>query len=110
MESGFDGVSEKLLSYISQNCDKKITLKSVAELCSYNPSYFSRIFKYATGQTFTAYLKKERIRKAENLLEKTDLRITDIPWEVGYSDATAFFADFKKITGKTPMQYRKSKN
>ena len=110
MESGFDGVSEKLLSYISQNCDRKITLKNVAERCSYNPSYFSRIFKNATGVTFTAYLKKERIKKAEKLLEKTDIRITDIPWEVGYSDATAFFADFKKITGNTPMQYRKSKN
>ena len=63
MEIGFDGVSERLLSYVSQNCDKKLTLEHVANMCGYNPSYFSRIFKKNTGLTFTEYLKKERVKK-----------------------------------------------
>ena len=83
--------------------------KSIADMCSYNHSYFSRIFKNHTGMTFTGYLKKARLNKAEGLLLNTDMSITDIIFESGYTDKTKFFSDFKKLKGETPFQYRKSK-
>lgn len=107
LDCSFDGVSEKLIHYIGTHCHEKLTLSGIAGMCSYNVSYFSRIFKEYTGVTFTEYLKNVRIRKALHLIESTNLKITDIIFEVGYADKTKFFRDFKFYTGKTPLEYRK---
>ena len=107
LEFSFDGISEKLLSYIELHCSEKLTLESIAKMCSYAPAYFSRVFKNYTGQNFTSYLKKARIEKAANLLLTTDSKITDIVYLVGYSDKTKFFSHFKSIMGTSPLKYRK---
>jgi len=109
LDSSFDGINEKLLHYINIHCGEKLTLSGIAKLCSYNVSYFSRIFKEYTGMTFTEYLKNARIQKALNLISKTNLNITDIVFEAGYTDKTRFYNDFKKKEGVTPLEYRKSK-
>ncbi len=109
LEEGFNGVSDKLLSYITQHCCEKITLESIAKLCNYNKSYFSRIFKEYTNTTFTEFVKKARIEKAKELLTQTDSSITDIVYKVGYSDKTKFFSHFKACTGISPLRYRKNK-
>jgi YesN/AraC family two-component response regulator len=108
-ETRFDGISDKLLTYISANCAQRLTLSGVAQMCAYNSSYFSRIFKMHTGMNFTAYLRKIRIEKAENLLLSTDNRVLDIMYDVGYTDPTRFFEDFKTLNGMTPLKFRKSK-
>ncbi len=109
-DNGFDGVSEKLLHYITLHCGENITLSSVAKMCSYNTSYFSRIFKEYTSKTFTSFLKEARIEKAANLILSTNLKIDEIAFQVGYSDKTKFFAHFKEFKGTTPLKLRKSKN
>ena len=108
LEFSFDGISEKLLSYIELHCSEKLALESIAKMCSYAPAYFSRVFKNYTGQNFTSYLKKVRIEKAANLLLTTDTKITDIVYLVGYSDKTKFFSHYKSIMGTSPLKYRKS--
>lgn len=109
IDTGFTGVDEKLLMYIRQHSSDKLTLDEIAKKCSYNPSYFSRMFKAYTGKTFTAYLKEARIEKALYLLENTSMRINDICADVGYNDKTKFFNHFKSIVGISPLKYRKSK-
>lgn len=109
MDFGFDGVSERLLNYITAHCDECLTLSQIAGMCNYNSSYFSRLFKEYAGKSFTEYLKQERIRKAKILLETTGLKVSEVIGEVGYADSTKFYSDFKKITGETPGKYRKSK-
>lgn len=103
-------VSEKLLNYIKIHSHENITLSSVARMCSYNSSYFSRIFKEYTGKSFTEYFKCVRIEKAAELILSTSLTIEEIVYRTGYSDKSKFFSDFKKIKGMTPLQYRKSNN
>lgn len=103
------GIDEKLLAYIHQHSDEKLTLADVAKKCSYNSSYFSRAFKEYTGLTFTAYLKKVRMEKAIKLLESTNMKITDIYSEVGYTDKTKFFSHFRSFTGVSPLNYRKNR-
>ncbi|MBQ7901232.1 MAG: helix-turn-helix transcriptional regulator, partial [Clostridia bacterium] len=72
-------------------------------------SYFSRIFKEYAGMTFTEYLKRVRIQKAAVMLTTTQHNITNIIYEVGYSDKTKFYSHFKALMGQSPLQYRKSK-
>ena len=110
LEESFYGISDKLLSYITQHCNEKLSLESIAKLCSYNKSYFSRIFKEYTNNTFTEYLKNARMEKAKELLKNTDYSITNIVYKSGYSDKTKFFAHFKSYTGVSPLQYRKYKS
>lgn len=109
MENAFTEVGDELLNYIARNCHERLTLVDTAKKCSYNTAYFSRKFKDFAGMTFTAYLKKVRIEKAMALLRTTELKISQITEQVGYSDKTKFFAHFNSITGMTPLQYRKSK-
>lgn len=104
----FDGVSDELLEYIKVHCQEKLEMSDIAELCHYNPSYFSRVFKAYSGMTFTQYLKSVRIQYAMQLLESTGMRIHDVCYEVGYTDATKFFKDFREIARMTPRSYRQS--
>ena len=109
MEENVASVSERLLGYINHHCHEKLTLKSISDMCSYNPSYFSRIFKEYTGVNFTTYLKNVRIQKAAKLLVDSDKSVGDILYEVGYTDRTKFFSHFKSVMGQSPLCYRKSK-
>ena len=106
----FGGINEKLLLYIRQNVGRKITLEEISKKCSYNPSYFSRVFKEYTGKTFSQYVIGIRMENAAMLLENTNLSVTDIYSQVGYGNMTKFFSHFKESFGTTPLQYRKRKS
>ncbi len=109
MESSFNGISEELLEYIKTHSSETLTLEKLAKKCCYNPSYFSRLFKSYTGMSLTNYIKTARIEHACKLLEATDMKVTDVFFEVGYSDKTRFFRDFKQLKGISPKGYRASK-
>lgn len=104
----FDCISEELLEYIKAHCHEKLEMNKVAAMCHYNPSYFSRVFKNFVGESFTNYVKNARIERAMQLLASTGMRIHDICYEVGYTDATKFFKDFREIAGIAPRAYRQS--
>lgn len=102
-------LSDTLLAYIKEHCEEKLTLKELALQNNYNPSYFSRLFQQYTHMSFTDYLRLVRIEKAKDLLQFSDKKINDIYPKVGYSDKTRFFKDFRRHTGMSPLEYRKSK-
>ena len=103
----FSGIDNNVLDYIKQNLGNKLTAQSIAKLCGYNCSYFSKAFKSYYGKTFTKYLTECRIQKACELLESTDKTVEQIIYECGFSDRTRFFDIFEKQTGYTPLKYRK---
>lgn len=98
-----------LLEYIRSNCNEMITLKKMAAMCYYNPSYFSRAFKQYTGENFGSYITGCRIERACDLLANSDLKIEIIMEKCGFSNRTRFFKLFSERMGASPLQYRKSK-
>jgi transcriptional regulator GlxA family with amidase domain len=77
-------------------------------MCGYTPEHFSRVFKKYTGLTPMEYIWEAKIRKAKQLLLKTDKQIETICWESGFANRTHFFRKFYEADGMTPLQYRKN--
>ena len=92
--------------YIRMHFAEKISLDEVAEKVYLSPSYFSRVFRRETGETFTAYLNKVRIEHSKKLLTDSSIRIIDISIMAGFDNQSYFSKVFKKSTGMTPLQYR----
>ena len=85
-----------------------LMLQDVAGEVGMSQSHFSTVFAQETGITFTQYLTALRIGKAKELLAATAMRSSEIALAVGYNDAHYFSYLFKKHTGMTPSEYRKS--
>ena len=99
----------KSLDYISKNYMRKITLEEVAAAVYLSPSYFSKVFKEATGTNFVTYLNKYRISVAKKLLMDNSIDIIDVSNLVGYEDQSYFSKIFKKMTGTTPGKFRETR-
>lgn len=95
-----------ILQFVNQNFHEEITLQSLGEQYYLNPSYISQLFRKGVGMTFTEYIAKLRIDYACELLDKGSSSINEIAEKSGYHDYFYFTRVFKKITGKTPTQYR----
>lgn len=89
-------------TYMSDN----ISLNTVAANVGMSPSYFSSIFSQEMGMTFTEYLTKVRMEKAEELLVCSFMKTSEIGYEVGYKDPHYFSYIFKKMLGCSPKKYR----
>lgn len=95
--------------FISENIAEDISVASLAEQYYLSPAYFSRLFKRETGEGCNEYIVRMRIEKAKSLLEMTSLKTGSIAQTVGYNDTNYFSLAFKKHTGMSPTQYRRSK-
>lgn len=96
----------KALAYIHDNYDKDLSMTMVSNHVSLNYSYFSERFKEYVGESFVSYLKKLRVRKAKELLERTDGRIYEIGRRVGFENPKQFNRVFREIEGISAMEYR----
>ncbi|MDO6421722.1 GlxA family transcriptional regulator [Saccharophagus degradans] len=92
--------------WLRDNFAKEIKLNDVAQLFSMSPRTFTRRFKNATGHTPLHYLQNIRIDVAKDLLQTSNLSVSEIMFRVGYHDPTHFTNLFKKSLGVTPSQYR----
>lgn len=101
-------ILERMLHYIDSHYQEEISLRSISLAFNVNTAYLGRIFKDATGQSFSNYLNMLRIDKAKNLLLQTNSSIQEISSRVGYNSTNYFVNVFKKVTGMFPLQYRSS--
>jgi two-component system response regulator YesN len=94
--------------YINQHySDVGLCLANVASHVKITPNYLSSILSQETGESFIEYLTRIRITKALELLNTTNMRVTDIAFAVGYQDSNYFSKIFHRITGETPSQARR---
>lgn len=103
-----ENVIDNIKTYIHKNFTKDLTLEKISSLFYLNPSYLSFLFKEKTGQNFTDYINQLRIEQAKTLLKSTDDKIYKIAKLLGYVNPKYFFRVFKKMTGLTPEEFRKS--
>ncbi|RAU92159.1 response regulator [Paenibacillus sp. YN15] len=99
-------VLDEVKSYIDANLHEALSLQTIADCFYIHPNYLSRRFKERFESSFISYLTGERVRKAEQLLKETEMKIQEIATIVGYPDAAYFSSVFRKATGKSPVQYR----
>jgi AraC-like DNA-binding protein/ligand-binding sensor protein len=93
-------------AYIAGHHGDPLSLDQIAHALHVSTFYFCKLFKKATGMTFTDYLCRVRVEKAKNLLLNPHLRVSEIAYNVGFQSLTHFNRSFRKIAGVSPTQYR----
>ncbi len=98
---------ETIIEFIKQNYTSDISREGLAAAADMNTSYFSTLFNTYTGKKINEYIHSLRIKDAADLLEKTDDKIIEIAYNVGFDSLATFNRAFKNETGLTPTEIRK---
>ncbi|MEK3888094.1 response regulator transcription factor [Bacillus sp. FSL K6-3431] len=99
-------IVQNVLEYMHANYDQELSLKTLSQRFHVNPIYLGQLFQKELGIVFSEYINHYRLEKAKELLKNTHLRAGDIGKQVGYSDTTYFYKQFKKSVGATPTEWR----
>ena len=99
-------IRENIERYIREHYNTEISMQSVAKAMNYSDAYFCKLFKQCFKVNFSAWLNEYRIDRAREMLQNTRLSVREVSTACGYSDANYFARVFKRITGKTPSEYR----
>ena len=105
--SGRNIVEKEMVSYIQQNFTGKISLKEFGEQFHLSEKYISRYFKEHFHITLSQYITHLRLEHAKQLLQDTDIPVTEIAMQSGYQNVSYFIRSFKKTYGVSPLKYRK---
>lgn len=99
-------VVSRAKKYIRERYQERITLDEAAHAVNASTRHFCKVFKEATGITFTDYLARTRVEKAKHLLQNPHLRVSEVAFETGFESISQFNRSFKRITGMSPTQFR----
>ena len=105
---GYNPHVRKALDYIEANYMCSISTEDIARAGGVHVGHLHRIFPEETGMTIGEYLTHLRIEKAKTLLMHTDISNASIASRTGISSQQYFCRLFKKETGMSPQEYRKS--
>jgi two-component system response regulator YesN len=99
----------KARKFIEEYWGEELSLRRVATVVNIHPNYLSEKFKQVTGMNFVEYVACTRFKEACRLLDDGDLRISDIAFAAGFQSLSQFNRVFKRLSGKSPTQYRAAK-
>lgn len=97
---------EQAKDYIFKHLHGRLQVSDVSAHLGLNRDYLSDLFHKCEGVTLQRYIRREKIRQAENMLRYSDYRINEIANYLAFSSQSHFAACFKEETGMTPAQYR----
>ncbi len=95
--------------YMEQNYSKNPSLEETAAVAGYSPAYFSKLFHAQLGKSYSDYFAVIKLKHVQHLLLSTDKSITEIALDTGYRHVSNLSEQFKKLTGMSPLQYRRLK-
>ena len=99
---------EMAVDYLRTHYNTPVRLEELAMKSFLSKSYFGKLFKDLVGMGFSEYLQKLRIDEVCKRLQESDTPVAEIANQCGFHDMKFFYLAFKKATGKTPGEYRKS--
>lgn len=97
---------DKAIEYIRKNIHQNISRSEIASSIYMNPEYLSRLFKKEKGISLSDYVIQEKLKIASSLLKGTNLSISIIASNIGYTNFSYFTQVFKKVYGVSPSEYR----
>lgn len=103
-------ISEEVTQLIHSNFDSEISLESCSTLLNYHPSYISKVLRQELGISFSDYLLQYRLLKAKEMLEETDMKVSEIAHKLQYNNSQNFIRSFRKLVGITPGAYREDRH
>ena len=95
-------------SFVAANVRQRVTTRQAAEHVHVSRYYFSRLFKKATGMTFSEFVARVRVENAKKLLPNPRLRITEVLDATGFNSISQFDRQFRRYAGTSPTTYRAS--
>jgi AraC-like DNA-binding protein len=96
--------------YILTHMAEPIALETVANHAGISPFHFCKVFKKATGLTFTEFVNKARVEEAKRLLLRPQMRVTEVAYDVGFQSLSQFNRSFRRVTSQSPTEYRSQKH
>jgi len=93
-------------AYIMQHLAEPMSLETVAREVSVSPFHFCKVFKRATGMTFTDFVNRARVEKAKRMLMRPEARITEVAYDVGFQSLSHFNRSFRRIASESPTEFR----
>ncbi|WP_252130700.1 AraC family transcriptional regulator [Clostridium caldaquaticum] len=99
---------ESVFQFVEANYQNSIDLDDISKAAGFSKYYFTRFFKENTGMTFLEYLNNFRVTKAQWLIMEEESSIAEIAYKSGFNSIKTFNRVFKNITGRTPMEYKRT--
>jgi AraC family transcriptional regulator len=97
----------RVFAFINERISRTVTLSELAREAGLSAAYFSQRFKSSTGTSPHQYLLRLRICKAKKLLEESESPVIDIAAECGFQTQQHFARIFRRLTMRTPTEYRR---
>ncbi|UTA69357.1 GlxA family transcriptional regulator [Emticicia sp. 21SJ11W-3] len=105
-----DAAVKKAQEFIEKNFEEKITLDLLADMFAIGRRSLERRFKKATNNTVMEYIQRVKMEAAKKRFETSRKNISEVMYDVGYTDNKAFRSTFKKVTGLSPIAYKNKYN
>lgn len=102
----YQTISQEVVQMIHDRYDTDISLEACSNMLNYHPSYISKVLRQELGISFSDYLMQYRLNKAKEMLEDTEMKISEIAEKLRYNNSQNFIRSFRKLAGMTPGTYR----
>lgn len=102
-----DQMVARAQAYIEKHVEDKISIEALSSRFAVGRRNFDRRFIKATGNTPVEYMQRVKIEAAKKALETNRKTVHEVMYEVGYADVKAFREVFKKVTGMSPLTYKR---
>jgi AraC-like DNA-binding protein len=93
-------------TFIAKHQGEELSLTQVARAVNMSSFYFCKVFKRATGLTFTGYLARVRVESVKNILLNPHKRVSEAAFEAGFQSLSQFNRVFRRIAGEAPSNFR----
>ena len=100
-------VAKQVMAFLKEHIHERLEIADICLALNYNKSYIFEQFKKATGRSVMAYFIRLKTERAKRFLRETEMSVTQIADALAFDTPNYFSKTFKKITGYTPLQYKK---